>query len=72
MLQRKFDYQKTYEELIKLAEDSKCIKESDLLDEINETFSKFKSEKISDLSKFLPGYIRKAQEYKAKIDNCNK
>lgn len=72
LLQRKFDYQKTYEELIKLAEDSKCIKESDLLDEINETFSKFKSEKISDLSKFLPGYIRKAQEYKAKIDNCNK
>jgi hypothetical protein len=24
------------------------------------------------LAKFLPGYIRKAQEYKAKIDKCNK
>jgi len=54
LLQRKFDYQKTYEELIKLAEDSKCIKDAGLLDEINETYTKFKSEKISDLSKFLP------------------
>lgn len=72
LLQRKFDYQKTYEELIKLAEDSKCIKDAGLLDEINETYIKFKSEKIGDLSKFLPWYIRKAQEYKAKIDNCKK
>ncbi len=72
LLQRKFDYQKTYEELIKLAADNKCIKEAGLLDDINATFLKFKKEKITDLSKFLPGYIRKAQEYKAKIDNCKK
>lgn len=72
LLQRKFDYQKTYEELIKLAEEGKCIKEEWLIKDINATYAKFKSESFSDLAKFLPGYIRKAQEYKAKIDKCNK
>jgi hypothetical protein len=28
LLQRKFDYQKTYEELIKLAEEGKCVQDT--------------------------------------------
>ncbi len=41
-----------------------------ILTEINETYLALKKEAIKTLDENLPGYIRKANEYKNMIDTC--
>lgn len=69
-LQRKYDYEKTYEELIRMWESKECT-DPNVMTELKETFLALKKESIKDLSVDLPGYIRKAGEYKHMIDACS-
>ncbi len=67
--QRKYDYEKTYQELINMAQNKACV-DSNVLTVINETYMNLKKEGVKTLESDLPGYIRKANEYKNMIDNC--
>lgn len=67
--QKKFDYEKTYEELINMAETKQCS-DSAILTEIHETYLTLQKEGVKTLDENLPGYMRKASEYKNMIDNC--
>ncbi|MEI6774183.1 MAG: hypothetical protein WCL18_05300 [bacterium] len=67
--QRKYDYEKTYEELINMVETKQCT-DSAILTEIHETYLSLQKEGIKTLEENLPGYIRKANEYKTMIDGC--
>ena len=69
--QKKFDYEKTYQELINMAQNKKCV-DPEVLTEITESYDNLQKEGISTLDENLPGYIRKANEYKNMIDNCSK
>jgi len=69
--QKKYDYEKMYEELINMAENKKCVDPA-VLTELNETYLKLQKEWVKTLEDDLPGYIRQANEYKNMIDNCTK
>lgn len=69
--QKKYDYEKTYVELINMAENKKCV-DPEVLTEINESYIKLKKEGIKTLDENLPQYIRDANKYKNMIDNCSK
>ncbi len=69
--QKKFDYEKTYQELMNMAETKKCVA-PEVLTEIGESYAKLQKEGVATLEENLPGYIRKANEYKNMIDNCTK
>lgn len=69
--QKKFDYEKTYQELINMAKNKACV-DPNVLTELNETYIKLKKEGLKTLEENLPGYIRKANEYKHMIDDCSK
>ncbi|MCX6823892.1 MAG: hypothetical protein NT085_02100 [candidate division SR1 bacterium] len=68
---KKYDYEKTYVELISMAETKKCSDPA-ILTEINETYLKLQKEGISTLDANLPQYMRDANKYKNMIDNCTK
>lgn len=70
VLQKKYDYEKTYQELIKMAESKACV-DANVLTSLNETFIQLKKEPIGDLEAVLPGYMRKAGEYKHMIETCS-
>ena len=67
--QKKYDYEKTYQELVSMAKNKECI-DSAVLTELNETYLSLKKEGIKTLEENLPGYARKANEYKHMIDSC--
>lgn len=69
--QKKYDYEKTYDELINMATNKECVDPA-VLTEINETYLQLKKEWIRTLDENLPGYMRKANQYKNMIDNCTK
>lgn len=69
--QKKYDYEKTYVELINIATNKDCVGPV-VLAEINETYIQLKKEGAKTLEDNLPGYIRKANEYKNIIDTCGK
>jgi hypothetical protein len=54
--------EKYYKELIKMAENNKCI-DLLVLQEIQDTYQDLKKEKLSSLEHFLPEYTKKAYEY---------
>ncbi|MEI8091485.1 MAG: hypothetical protein WCG98_04580 [bacterium] len=68
-LKRKYDYEKTYDELVKMGESKNCV-DPNVMTELNETFLALKKEPIKDLDTTLPGYMRKASEYKHMIETC--
>lgn len=68
-LKKKYDYEKTYDELIQMAESKSCVNPS-IVTELHEMYLKLKKEPIKDLETVLPGYRRKANEFKTMIDNC--
>ncbi len=68
--QKKYDYEKTYQELINMANNKTCV-DPNVLTELNETYLNLKKEGIKTLEENLPGYIRKANEYKHMIDDCS-
>ena len=54
-----------------MAETKKCS-DSAILTEIHETYLNLQKEGIKTLDENLPGYMRKANEYKNMIDNYSK
>jgi len=68
--QKKFDYEKTYQELINVAKNNWCV-DPNLLTELNETYLKLKKEWVKTLEEHLPGYIRKANEFKHMLEDCD-
>jgi hypothetical protein len=58
-LKKKYDYEKTYAELVKMAESKTCV-DANVVAELDETFMKLKKEPLRTLTENLPGYMRKA------------
>ena len=71
LFQKKYDYQKTYQELIRMTKNQWCS-DPNILIEINATYRSLKKENIKTLEENLPWYIRKANEYKHMIEACDK
>ena len=71
LLERKYGMEKYYKELIKMAENNKCIDVS-TLQEIEDTYKNLKKENLDWLEYFLPEYTKKAYEYDniVKDDDC--
>lgn len=69
--QKKYDYEKTYQELINMAETQWCS-DLNILTELNETYLNLKKEWVKTLEENLPWYMRKANEYKHMIEACDK
>lgn len=69
-LQKKYDYEKTYQELIKMGESKDCV-DPNVMTTLNETFLKLKKEPIKSLDANLPEYMRQASEYKHMIETCS-
>ena len=69
-LKQKYDYEKTYEELVKMWESTSCV-DPNVMTTLNETFLKLKKEPIKTLDVNLPEYMRLASEYKHMIETCS-
>lgn len=69
-LQKKYSYEQTYQELIKMGEATSCV-DPNVMTELNETFLALKKEPIKNLDVVLPGYDRKAREFNHMIENCS-
>jgi len=71
LLERKYGMEKYYKELIKMAENNKCIDVS-TLQEIEDIYKNLKKENLDWLEYFLPEYTKKAYEYDniVKDDDC--
>jgi len=69
-LQQKYDYEQTYEELIKMAKSTTCTNPN-VMTMLNETFLELKKEPIKTLNVNLPEYMRKASNYKHMIETCS-
>jgi len=68
----KFDYEKAYDELIRIAEGNWC-KDASLLGEMKQTIEDLRNESNTDIANTLPGYIRKANEFKNRVSQqCKK
>lgn len=71
-MKTKFDYIKAYEELIRIAEGNGC-NDSALLGQMKQTLVDFNAESNTTIANTLPGYIRKANEFKNRVaDQCKK
>ena len=71
-LQSKFDYEKAYEELVRIVEANWC-KDALLPDEIRAELQALKDEPILTLADSLPTYIRKANEFRTRVaQQCKK
>lgn len=70
-LKLKFDYEKNFNELISTAKNNSCV-QSNILDEITETYSLLRKERVSNIENNLSTYQRKFVEYKKMIDNACK
>lgn len=71
-MKSKFDYEKAYDELIRIAEGNWCNDVS-LLGEMKQTLVDFKAESNATIANTLPGYIRKANEFKTRVSQqCKK
>lgn len=71
LLERKYSMEKYYKELIKMAENNKCI-DIAKIKEMQDTYYNLRKEKNDSLENILPEYIKKAYEYDniIKEDNC--
>jgi len=65
-LRTKFDYEKAYEELLRIAEANWC-KDPDIIKQLQESLDWLRNESVKTLSDMLPGYIRKANELKTRV-----
>lgn len=71
-LKTKFDYEKAYEELLRIAEANGCNK-ADLIQELKDTLAALQNEPMKTLPDTLPWYIRKANELKTRVSQeCKK
>ena len=67
LLKRKYSLEKYYKELIKTAEDRKCVS-VDLIKKINQEYKDLKSEKIETLEWNLPFYSRSSYLLEVEIE----
>ncbi|MDD3262645.1 MAG: hypothetical protein PHR61_02260 [Candidatus Absconditabacteria bacterium] len=65
-LKNKFDYEKAYEELIRIAEANSC-EDPQLIQELKDTLTSLQNEPIKTIQDVMPGYIRKANELKNRV-----
>lgn len=65
-LKNKFDYEKAYEELIRIAEANNC-EDSQLIQELKDTLTSLQNEPIKTIQDVMPWYIRKANELKNRV-----
>lgn len=71
-LKTKFDYEKAYEELLRIAEANWCS-DKQIAKELQDTLTALQNEPMKTLPDTLPWYIRKANELKTKVSNeCRK
>lgn len=71
-LKSKFDYEKAYEELIRIAEANGC-KDPQIIQELKDTLSALQNEPIKTIQDVMPWYIRKANEFKNRVaKECKK
>jgi hypothetical protein len=70
LLERKYSMEKYYKELIKMAENNKCMDLSDIR-EIQDTYKNLKHEKRDNLESVLPDYTKKAYEYDNVVKNSD-
>ncbi len=68
LLERKYSMEKYYKELIKMAENNKCVS-LDEIKEIQNMYNKLKKESKHDLDSILPSYTKKAYEYDNLVKN---
>ena len=71
LLERKYDMQKYYKELMKMAENNKCLN-TDTITELETLYHNLKKENKNMLESVLPEYTKKAYEFDSivKDDNC--
>lgn len=71
LLKRKYSLEKYYKELIKTAEDRKCVP-VELIKKINQEYKSLKTEEIWNLEKNLPFYSRSSYQHEVDIEKwCN-
>lgn len=71
-MKSRFDYEKAYEELIKIAEGNGCT-DTFLIAEMKQSLADLKNESTTNISDTLPGYVRKANEFKTRVSQqCKK
>ncbi len=68
LLERKYSMEKYYKELVKMAENNKCI-DTNILQEIEDVYKNLKKEKLDWLEQILPEYTKKAYEYDNIVKN---
>lgn len=71
LLERKYSMQKYYKELLKMAENNKCLSNETIV-EVEKWYKNLKEENIDNLQAVLPNYTKKAYELDSivKDDNC--
>ena len=71
LLERKYSMQKYYKELMKMAENNKCL-DTKTITELETLYHNLKKEKKEMLESVLPEYTKKAYEFDSvvKDDNC--
>ncbi len=71
-LKSKFDYEKAYEELIRIAEANGC-KDPQIIQDLKDTLTDLQNEPLKTIQNVMPWYIRKANEFKNKVaKECKK
>lgn len=68
-VQKKYDYEKTYQELLIMWKNTPCV-DANIMTELNEEYLALKKEPVTSLELTLPGYMRKASEFKHMIKTC--
>ena len=71
LLERKYSMQKYYKELMKMADNNKCL-DTDTITELETLYHNLKKENKEMLESVLPEYTKKAYEFDSivKDDNC--
>lgn len=67
LLKRKYSLEKYYKELIKSAEDRKCVS-LEVIKKITEEYNSLKNEDVSTLETRLPGYSRASYQHEVDIE----
>jgi predicted DNA-binding ribbon-helix-helix protein len=67
LLNRKYSLEKYYKELIKTAEDRKCVS-VDLITKINQEYKSLRTEEIGNLEANLPFYSRSSYQHEVDIE----
>lgn len=66
LLKKKYDWIKSYQELVNMAENNKCVA-PEIVQEVNEVYKTLKDEKIETLESKFPDYIKKAYEFESEV-----